>query len=96
MVRACELGVAIGVTPKERARKITDIIASFGYEIRAPHPVMKNSSDFMKALGRDKKKRGGKLMFVVPAAEQAVLVFGDRIKPGLPEQIINGEYYNEM
>jgi 3-dehydroquinate synthase len=96
MVRACELGVTIGITPKERARKIRDIISSFGYEIRAPHPIMKNSSGFIKALDRDKKKQGGKLMFVVPSAEQAVLISGDRIEPGLPEQIIGGEYYNEM
>jgi 3-dehydroquinate synthase len=96
MVRACELGVAIGVTPKDRARKITDIIASFGYEIRSPHPFMKNSSDFMKALGGDKKKKGGKLVFVVPAAEQAVLISADKIEPELPERIINGEYYNDM
>jgi 3-dehydroquinate synthase len=94
VVRACELGAAIGITPKDRAKKITDIIASFGYEIRSPHPLMKNSSDFMKALGGDKKKKDGKLVFVVPAAEQAVLISALRIEPELPEQIINGEFYN--
>jgi 3-dehydroquinate synthetase len=96
MARACELGVAIGITPRDRAQKIMKILTAFGYEIRSPHPLVKNSSDFMKALGGDKKKRGGKLVFVVPAAEQAVLISSDRIEPELPERIINGEYFNEI
>jgi 3-dehydroquinate synthase len=96
MARACELGAAIGITPTDRAQKIMETLTAFGYEIRSPHPLMKNSSDFMKALGGDKKKKGGKLVFVVPAAEQAVLISADQIEPELPERIINGEYYNEM
>jgi 3-dehydroquinate synthase len=93
LVRACELGVIIGVTPKMRAEKIKNIIAAFGYETRAPHPFMKNSADFMKALGGDKKKKRGKSVFVIPAAERAVLLPDSGIEPGLPEKIINGEYH---
>ncbi|MDR2028826.1 MAG: 3-dehydroquinate synthase [Treponema sp.] len=91
MVRSCELGLALGITPPARARKIIALIHAYGYETLAPHPLMKDSLAFMQALGGDKKKRAGKLMFVVPAAEGAALVSGDRIPPRLLENIITGE-----
>jgi 3-dehydroquinate synthetase len=54
---------------------------------------MKDSLSFMQALGGDKKKKAGKLMFVVPAAEGAVPVSGDRIPPQLLQKIIIGEKF---
>jgi 3-dehydroquinate synthase len=40
MVRACELGQALGITPAPRAAKIRDLLESYGYETRSPHPLM--------------------------------------------------------
>jgi hypothetical protein len=52
---------------------------------------MGDSLAFMRALGGDKKKKAGQLMFVVPASEGAVPVSSDRIPPGLPAKIVMGE-----
>jgi 3-dehydroquinate synthase len=109
MVRACELGLFLGITPRERAEEITGIMESFGYETRAPHPLIKGkTADFMGALGGDKKKKAGKLAFVLPAREGAVLTGGEALnaalsksfpesRPALSEEtlirgIINGEF----
>jgi 3-dehydroquinate synthase len=66
MVRSCELGYSLGITPRERAEKIRSIIRLYGYEIRAPHPFMGDADSFIKALEGDKKKRAGALTFIVP------------------------------
>jgi 3-dehydroquinate synthase len=74
LVRACELGLALGITPKDRAEAITALLRSSGYETAAPHPLMGDAETFLKALGRDKKKKGGRGAFVVPAAKGARMV----------------------
>jgi 3-dehydroquinate synthase len=71
MVRAGELGLALGITPPERAEAIRTLIGSYGYEIAAPHPLMGNREFFLRALEGDKKKKAGKLTFIVPAREGA-------------------------
>jgi 3-dehydroquinate synthase len=91
VIRACELGQALGITPPARAQEIRDIIAAYGYETGAPHSLLKETGTFMKVLGGDKKKKAGKLSFVVPDAERAVLISADIIAPKLLEQIINGD-----
>jgi 3-dehydroquinate synthase len=100
MARSCELGLALGVTPGGRAREIQKTIAGFGYETAAPHPLCTDTGAFMKALGGDKKKRNGKLQFVVPARRGAELAEIDGTLSGsvhssgeeLILKIINGEY----
>jgi 3-dehydroquinate synthase len=91
MVRACELGLALGITPRERAEAIISLIQAYDYETAAPHPRMKDLRLFIQALEGDKKKKGGKLTFVVPAGNGAELVSAAAIGPGLLERIINGE-----
>jgi 3-dehydroquinate synthase len=91
MVRACHLGLALGITPESRAREISELIAAYGSETAAPHPRMKDAAFFMQALSGDKKNKAGKLSFVVPGAQGAALVSADIIAPQLLEQIINGE-----
>ena len=88
IVRACELGVALGVTPLGRAREIAGLLYSCGYEIKAPHPLVKSSkllASFMKA---DKKQAGGKLRFVVPGKESAQVVSPEN---AIINRIINGK-----
>ncbi|MDR1862756.1 MAG: 3-dehydroquinate synthase [Treponema sp.] len=99
MVRSCELGSVLGVTPRERALEIQKTIAAFGYEIRDPHPRCKDPGVFMKALEGDKKKKSGKLQFVVPARQGAecleIGTFRDSENSSGEElilRIINGEY----
>jgi 3-dehydroquinate synthase len=90
LVRACELGLALGVTPENRARKIQDLVAAYGYETASPHPLMKDAALFMRALSGDKKKKAGSLVFVVPNAAGAELASAASIPPGLLENILNG------
>ena len=91
IVRACELGCRLGITPKARAEKIRGLIASFGYEIAAPHPLSDNADALINAMKNDKKKHGGKLTFVVPdekSARCAVLESETEFK--LVKNILNG------
>jgi 3-dehydroquinate synthase len=83
--RACELGVSLGVTPRERGEKITALLRSFGYETRAPHPLMGTAEAFFKALNSDKKKISGNIMYIVPDEQGARPVTVE--KESLVEQI---------
>jgi 3-dehydroquinate synthase len=91
IVRACELGLALNITPRERAGEICGLIRSCAYEISSPHPLMRNKQFFLDALGGDKKKKAGKAVFVVPAEQGAELITLDKDEP-LVESIINGEF----
>jgi 3-dehydroquinate synthase len=101
MVRACELGAVMGITPGGRAREIQKTLEAFGYETRAPHPLCKDPKAFMQALGGDKKKKNGKLQFVVPASCGAELIeIGGTLRDSehssgeeLILKIVNGEYH---
>ncbi|MDR0475317.1 MAG: 3-dehydroquinate synthase [Treponema sp.] len=74
IVRSCELGYALGITPRSRAKKITELIASFGYRYVPEYPLSGGTDDFLRALERDKKKKNGKLTFIVPDKKSAVPV----------------------
>jgi 3-dehydroquinate synthase len=92
LVRSCELGHHIGVTPRERALEIIDLVRSFGYEIMTPHPKMGDKEIFMKALRSDKKQKAGKLRFVIPAVQSVQIIQDDLIEDRFLQPLINGEY----
>jgi 3-dehydroquinate synthase len=95
LVRACELGRALGITPEPRAEAIGALVRSYGYETRSPHPLMEDPDLFWRALGGDKKNRGGKFAFIVPADSGAQRVFldsEDTGQRGLIKSIIKGAY----
>jgi 3-dehydroquinate synthase len=94
LARACELGLALGITPETRAAEITGLLAAYGYETAAPHPLMRDAAFFMRALSGDKKKKAGNLAFVVPGAIGAELVSAASMPQGLIEKIINGDNTN--
>jgi 3-dehydroquinate synthase len=71
MARACELGLALNITPRRRALRITALLRSFGYMIDAPHPLVKDGEAFLRALAADKKKTAGKATFIVPDDQSA-------------------------
>jgi len=92
IVRSCELGLALGITPRGRAEKIKKVIALFDYELSCPHPLADTDS-ILKAMLSDKKKKNNKLTFIVPDEKSAcpyVCQNEEYIK--LAEKIINGEY----
>jgi 3-dehydroquinate synthase len=73
VARSCDLGLSLGICPEWRSDQIKALLAACGYEIAARHPLMGNGalSDFLPALGSDKKKRGGNIMFIVPDEKSA-------------------------
>jgi len=75
IVRSCELGYALGITPRSRAGKIIDLVRLFGYCCSAPHPLAANTGSFYKALKSDKKIKQDKMIFIVPDESSARPVF---------------------
>jgi 3-dehydroquinate synthase len=74
MVRACELGLALGITPRWRAEQIKNLIIAFGYKTAAPHPLIQDNETFITAMNSDKKKKNGKLAFIIPDAQSAIKI----------------------
>jgi 3-dehydroquinate synthase len=99
IVRACELGQVLGITPAERAQEIKEILSIYSYETSAPHPLVKSRETLWDAMLGDKKQIAGKLRFIVPGAKSAQMVSSDDSpalegKKGeeLIRKIMNGEY----
>ena len=90
MARECELGFALGITPLKRKEHILNLLRDFGYEITSPHPLMKNAEDFMDLMKSDKKKKAGKLVFVIPAEKGACLLSEEKTDAQLLMRIIKG------
>jgi 3-dehydroquinate synthase len=88
LARSCELGLALGRTPPDRAGRIKNLLRAWGYEISSPHPLMGDMEKFMAALGKDKKNRGGKGVFIVPAAQGAEIL--REVPAELPRYIVQG------
>ena len=89
IARACDLALVLGECPQERTEKINKLLAAYGFETAAPHPLMSSIGTFMEKLNSDKKKRGGNLTFIIPDGKSAVCV--DSISPDIISNIINGE-----
>jgi 3-dehydroquinate synthase len=92
IVRSCELGLALGITPRGRAEKIKKVIASFDYELSCPHPLA-DTDTILKAMLSDKKKKNNKITFIVPDEKSArQYACQNETDFKLAEKIINGEY----
>jgi 3-dehydroquinate synthase len=76
IARSCELGQALGICPTHRAKRIMSLLTAFKYEIAAPHPLAA-CAELIHALGSDKKKRRGKLIFIVPDDKSARSITAD-------------------
>jgi len=76
IARSCELGLALGICPPHRAKRIMSLLTAFDYETAAPHPFAAGA-EIIRALGSDKKKRGGKIIFIVPDEKSARPVTAD-------------------
>jgi 3-dehydroquinate synthase len=88
MVRACELGLVLGITPKKRAMEIAKVITGYGYETKAPHPLVKSQELLFNAMLGDKKQTAKGLKFIVPGAQGAQVVSAEN-NPALKGK--NGE-----
>jgi len=92
MIRSCELGLALGITPRKRAEKIKKVIASFGYDCSCPYPLV-DTDLFLKKMFSDKKKKDGKLIFIVPDEKSArPYACPDEKDFEIVKKVVNGEY----
>ena len=83
MILAGELGVKIGVFPKEAQRRQAQLIRAIGLPLRYNYA----SSQLVSFMKRDKKARSGKLKFVLPLRIGRVKVF-DHIPERLVREVI--------
>jgi 3-dehydroquinate synthase len=62
MSRAMRLGVVVGVTPEEYAKRVRSLLARYGYRI---DPVPDVADAVLRAMRKDKKRRGEAIRFVL-------------------------------
>jgi 3-dehydroquinate synthase len=90
LARSAELGAALGLCPRARAGEIIALLTRCAYETRAPHPLAPDLGRYMVARGGDKKKRNGKLIFLLTAEQGAVLYQLEEAEP--LKEILQGEH----
>jgi 3-dehydroquinate synthase len=87
IIQSCALGLSLGITPLKRAEKIKSVISHFGYDCSCPHRLA--SSDIFKtAMNSDKKKKQGKMTFIVPDEKSAKIVDIEPDKINIVEKIL--------
>jgi shikimate kinase/3-dehydroquinate synthase len=76
---ACRIGQAVGVTPPERAARVTAVLDSLRL---ATEPLPYALDDVLRHLALDKKHEGGRLRWVLPAAD------GVEVRSDVPDEIV--------
>jgi shikimate kinase/3-dehydroquinate synthase len=72
LVAAARLGAAVGITPPRLAARLARLLSRLGLPTRPPSGL--DHQALVEAMHADKKRRGGRWVFVVPAEEGAALV----------------------
>lgn len=62
IVRAMEAGLKLGVTPEDYARRVTDLIESYGFHTGV---IRESPDELVAAMRHDKKRRSGRLNLVL-------------------------------
>ena len=76
---ACRIGLAVGVTPPERADRIGRVLDSLGLAVE---PLPYTVDEMLRHLALDKKHEGGRLRWVLPTAD------GVYIRSDVPDEIV--------
>ncbi|MEA2576569.1 MAG: 3-dehydroquinate synthase [Chloroflexota bacterium] len=76
---ACRIGLATGVTPPERAGRITGLLDQLGL---AQQPLPYRLETVLDHLATDKKHTGGRLRWVLPTAD------GVEIRADVPDDVV--------
>ena len=71
--------MAVGVTPPERAARITGLLDALGL---AREPLPYALDDVLDHLATDKKHRGGRLRWVLPTAD------GVEVRADIPDELV--------
>ena len=73
IIQSCALGLLLGITPLKRAEKIKAVISHFGYDCSCPNRLA-GTDAFRTAMSSDKKKKQGKMTFIIPDEKSAKIV----------------------
>ena len=76
---ACRIGVTTGVTPPERAARITGLLDTLGL---AQQPLPYGLEAVLDHLATDKKHTGGRLRWVLPTAD------GVEVRADVPDDVV--------
>ena len=76
---ACRIGVTTGVTPPERAARITGLLDTLGL---AQQPLPYGLETVLDHLATDKKHTGGRLRWVLPSAD------GVEVRADVPDDVV--------
>ena len=76
---ACRIGVTTGVTPPERAARITGLLDTLGL---AQQPLLYGLEAVLDHLATDKKHTGGRLRWVLPTAD------GVEVRADVPDDVV--------
>jgi 3-dehydroquinate synthase len=91
IVRACELGQKLGITPDARARKIKALIESSGFNLAYSY----DSGELINAMKSDKKKKDGKLTFIIPDKTSAYcVILENESELKLLKNVLDGKFDN--
>lgn len=79
ILRALKAGVLMGITDSAYAEGVEHLLASYGFRLSAPEH---SPADLMAAMGQDKKKKGGKVRFILQKG------WGETLLSEIPEEIL--------
>jgi len=85
LARAMDLGLSLGITKAEYARAVKQLLACYGFTLRAAEPG--GGAELLEAMRADKKKREGKLRFVLQRGLCDTLV--QTVAPAAVRDIMN-------
>jgi 3-dehydroquinate synthase len=87
IIQSCALGLLLGITPLKRAEKIKAVISHFGYDCSCPNRLA-DTDAFRTAMNSDKKKKQGKMTFIVPDENSARIVDIEPDKKEIVEKLL--------
>ncbi|MCL1959551.1 MAG: 3-dehydroquinate synthase [Spirochaetes bacterium] len=91
IIQSCALGLSLGITPLKRAEKIKTVISSFGFDCSCPNRLAATDA-FKTAMKSDKKKKHGKMTFIIPDENSARIVDIEPNKINIVEKILTEGY----
>ena len=82
LAAAAHLGVALGACDDALRDRIVHLLARLGLPVRIPASFTASAQQLLVAMGSDKKKKEGRLRFIIPRRIGQVEIF-DHVPPAL-------------
>ena len=82
LAKALDAGVMRGITDPSWAESVKDVLRDYGYKLScSAHP-----KELLKAMLMDKKKKGGRLRYILPAGPEDIRIA--YLEPSFVEQVL--------